>query len=48
MADSQLPGDVAGSDAELGELNDADSDVIGERSAVDEHATQLVDLAILV
>ena len=48
MRDAQLAGDVARPDAELGQLDDADADVVGERPAVDEHAAQLVDLAILV
>ena len=47
VGDAELAGDVAGADAELGELDDADADVVGERPAVDEHPAQLVDLAIL-
>ena len=48
MRDSELPGDVAGPDPELGQLNDPDSNVVGQRPTVHEHPAQLVDLAILV
>ena len=48
MRHPELPRDVAGPDAELRQLDDPDPDVVGQRAAVDEHASQLVDLAVLV
>lgn len=44
----ELPGDVAGSDAQLGQLDDPDPDVVGQGPAVDKHPSQLVDLSILI
>ena len=48
VRDSELPRDVAGPDSELGQLNDPDPNVVGQRPAVHEHPAQLVNLAILV
>ena len=44
----ELSADVAGSDPELSQLHDPQSDVVGERTAVDEDSAQLVDLAVRV
>ncbi len=41
------PRDVAGSDAELRQLDDPHPDVVGQRPPVDEHPAQLVHLAVL-
>ncbi len=47
MRDPELSGDVTGPDAELGELDDAYSNVVGQRPPVHEHPTKLVHLTIL-
>ena len=39
----ELPGDDAGPDPGRRHLDDLESDVVGERPAIDEHAPQLVD-----
>jgi hypothetical protein len=41
VADSKLSRNVARTNPELRKLDDSDSDVIRQRSAVDENATQL-------
>ena len=41
MADSKLSGNVARTNPELCQLDDSDSDVVRQRSAVDENAAQL-------
>ena len=48
MRNPELSGDVAGSYSELSQLNDPDSNVIGQRPTIDEHSAQLINLAILV
>ena len=48
MRDTQLAGDVAGPNPQLGQLDDPDPDVVGQRPTVDKHPSKLVDLAILV
>ena len=45
---AQLTTDVAWSDAQLGQLNDADTDLAGQRPAVHKQPTQLVHLAKVV
>lgn len=42
----QLAADVAGPDAELSQLHDAQADGVGQRAPVDENAAQLVHLAV--
>ena len=42
----ELPGDDAGPDPGRGHLDDLEPDVIGKRSAIDKHATQLVDTTL--
>ena len=48
VRDTQLAGDVAGPNPQLGQLDDPDPDVVGQRPTVDKHPSKLVDLAILV
>ena len=43
MGDAQLAGDDTRPDAVMGHLHDLMSDVVGERSAVYEDSTELVD-----
>ena len=43
MTDSQLSGDDTWSDTRCCHLNDLQSDVVGERSAIDEDSSQLID-----
>lgn len=43
---AKLPADVTGSDAQLRQLHDAQADGVGQGAAVDEHAAQLVHLAV--
>lgn len=42
MADPELTRDDTRTDASRGHLDDLQSDVVGERSAIDEHSSQLV------
>ncbi len=46
MTDPQLPRDDAGSDSGGRHLDDLQADVVGQRSAVDEDAAQLVNSAL--
>lgn len=46
MGDPQLPGDHAGPDPVMGHLHDFMTDVVGQRSAVDEHSSELVHPAL--
>ena len=46
MRHPELPGDDAGPDPGRGHLDDLEPDVIGKRSAIDKHATQLVDTTL--
>lgn len=48
VGNSQLSADVAGSDAELCQLDYAKTDAIGQRAAVHEHPAQLVHFTILL
>jgi hypothetical protein len=48
VGDAQLPGDVAGADAHLGQLDDPEADGVGQGAAVDEDAAELVDLPVLL
>ena len=48
MGHSQLAGDVAGSNSQLSQLDDPNTDVVGQGAPIDKHASQLVDFAILV
>lgn len=48
VADAQLPGNVTRPDAESGQFDDAHSRRVGQRSTVDENASQLVDFAVLL
>lgn len=48
MADPQLPRDVARPDTQLGELHYSQPNRVRQRSAVHEHAAQLVHLAVLL
>ena len=42
MADPELPGDDTRPDAGRRHLDDLEPDVVGQRSAVDEHSAELV------
>ena len=46
VRDAQLARDVARPDAQVGHLHNAHADRVGQRTAVDEHAAQLVHLAV--
>ncbi len=46
--DPELPGDVAGSDPQLGQLDDPHAHVIGQGAPVHEEAAELIHLAVLV
>ena len=46
MRDSELSGDVAGSNAVVGELDDSLANDVGQRTAVDEHAAELIHAAV--
>lgn len=46
MRHPQLPADVAGSDAELGQLHDPQPDGVGQRPPVDKDAAELVHFAV--
>lgn len=48
VGDAQLTADVARSDADPGQFDDAHADRVGQRPTVDEHAAQLVHLAVLL
>ena len=47
VTDPELPRDVAGPDAQLGQLDDPDPDVVGQGPPVDKDPSKLVDLPIL-
>lgn len=46
VRDTQLATDVTGSDSDLGHFDDADTDVVGKRTAVDEDPAELVHFAV--
>lgn len=46
VGNPQLPGDHAGPDAVVSHLHDFMTDVVGQRSAVDEHPSELVHPAL--
>jgi len=46
VRDPELPGDVAGPDPVVSELDDPLPDDVGKRSAVDEDAAELIDAAV--
>lgn len=46
VRDAQLTTDIAGTDPDLGHFDDADTDVIGERAAVDEDSAELVHFPV--
>lgn len=48
VGDAQLTADVARSDAHPGQFDDAHANGVGQRPTVDEHAAQLVHLAVLL
>ncbi len=48
VANAQLAADVAGPDAQLGQLDDAHPDVVGQGAPIDENPSELVDLSILI
>lgn len=48
MRDAQLTADVTRPDADAGQFDDAHSDRVGQRPSVDEHAAELVHLAVLL
>ena len=47
MADPQLPRNIARPNPQLSQFYDTNSDVVGQRTPIHEHPSQLVDLAIL-
>ena len=46
VRNAQLAGNNAGTDAGRGQFDDLQSNVVGQRSAVDEHAAQLIDTTL--
>lgn len=48
MADAKLAGNVTRPDSEPGQLDDPHPGAVGEGPPVDEHAAQLVHLAVLL
>ena len=46
MTDSQLTRDDTGSDAGRGHLDDLESDVVGQRAAIDEDPSKLIDATL--
>ena len=46
VGDAELSGDDARTDSGRGQLDDFESDVVGQRTAVDKDAAQLVDPAL--
>jgi len=47
VTDPELSGDVAGPDAQLGQLDDPDTYVVGQGTTVDKHPTELVNFTVL-
>jgi len=48
VRNAQLTADVTRPDANAGQFDDAHSDRVGQRPPIDEHAAELVHLAILL